>query len=177
MTPPSIPWSAHLRRTTVAAVLLALVGCGQNGTSPPGGAATGNGVAGGSTSSGSPAPSASTDTLIGLWGTDDPGTGEILYRFDSDGTYAYVGILLQARPTGTFRFQQQASGQFTVEGDQLHLQPTEGLETRADPDDPAGDYERPIRLVSQSYTWRLDEAGLTLTQADGIALHLVPNPE
>jgi len=159
-------------------VLLTLVGCGQDRlpaserTTVSDGTSSGSPSSDGATSSAMAEPSASADRLVGMWGTDDPGAGEIVYRFDGDGTYAYVGILLQARPTGTFRFQQQASGAYSVEGDQLHLQPTDGRMIRHDPDDPLGDYERPISLTAESYTWTLDQRGLTLVGTDSSVLNL-----
>src|SRR3954453_20734528 len=86
-------------------VLLTLVGCGQDRlpaserTTVSDGTSSGSPSSDGATSSAMAEPSASADRLVGMWGTDDPGACEIVYRFDGDGTYAYVGILLQARPT------------------------------------------------------------------------------
>jgi hypothetical protein len=124
------------------------------------------------------APSTSTVTasglpagLVGAWSSSE-GDATLAYRFSADGSYRHAGLLTQQRATGTFEFSVFETGKATVRGSRMTLQPDSGTTTRKDPDDPSGDYERPISKEPRRFTWRLDTSGgrdvLYMSDAQGI---------
>jgi hypothetical protein len=80
-----------------------------------------------------------------------------MLRFDPDGTFAKVGVLLQQRPSGMFSFTVELAGTVTASDDRLVLTPTEGTHTLQDPDSPSSNYSRPAPLVAESFMWDLDD--------------------
>jgi hypothetical protein len=112
-------------------------------------------------------PADVADALIGTWASTDPGAAEFVYRFDPDSTYAWVGVIVQQRASGVFRYTVQAEGQYEVSQHSIRLQPLRASKSREDPDDPAGDYtDIPTHLDPSMLTWSIDAAGiLQLTDA------------
>jgi hypothetical protein len=109
------------------------------------------------------------DELLGLWTSIDQGDAETIYRFTSDGSYDQASVLLQARATGTFSFSLAMTGLASVDGDQLLLTPTGGTQTRRDPDDPAGDFDRPVTdLAPEQFSWWMDDGHLVLEGQYGV---------
>jgi hypothetical protein len=122
-----------------------------------------------------PAPTSATtasalpEGMVGTWSSSE-GDATLAYRFSADGTYRHAGVLTQPRATGTFEFSISETGRATVRGSQLTLQPRSGTTRRKDPDDPSGDYERPISKEPRRFSWRLDSSGdvLYLRDAQGV---------
>jgi len=83
--------------------------------------------------------------LLGTWSSSE-GDATLAYRFAADGNYRHVGLLTQPRATGIFEYSVMETGTVTVRGSRMILQPRSGTTKRKDPDDPAGDYERPIAI-------------------------------
>jgi hypothetical protein len=109
--------------------------------------------------------------LEGAWSSSE-GDATLAYRFSADGSYRHAGLLTQPRATGVFEFTVVERGTVTVRGSRMTLEPTAGTTTRKDPDDPGGDYERPISREPRRLTWRLDSSGgrdvLYLKDEDGV---------
>ena len=122
-----------------------------------------------------PAPTSATtasalpEGMVGTWSSSE-GDATLAFRFSADGTYRHVGLLTQPRATGTFEFSIFETGRATVRGGQLTLRPRSGTTKRKDPDDPSGDYERPISKEPRRFSWRLDSSGdvLYLRDAQGV---------
>jgi hypothetical protein len=102
--------------------------------------------------------SALPERLVGAW-SSSAGDATLAYRFLSDGRYRHAGLLTQPRATGTFEFTVVEDGRATVRGSTLILRPSSGTTTRKDPDDPGGDYERPVSKELRRFTWRLGTSG------------------
>ena len=115
--------------------------------------------------------SAMPERLVGAWSSSE-GDATLAYRFLSDGRYRHAGLLTQPRATGTFEFTVVEDGRATVRGSMLILRPSSGTTTRKDPDDPGGDYERPVSKDQKRFTWRLGTSGgrdvLYLRDAQGV---------
>lgn len=105
--------------------------------------------------------------LVGTWistGTSEYGTAEIVYRFQSGGTYKHAAVLMQQRPEGVFSFTVAAKGTVTIKGDILTLRPTWGSKTLKDPEDPSRNYERPLADHSaERYHLKLSASRLVLS--------------
>jgi hypothetical protein len=122
-----------------------------------------------------PAPTSATtaselpEGMVGTWSSSE-GDATLVFRFSADGTYRHAGVLTQPRATGTFEFSISEIGRATVRGSQLTLRPRSGTTKRKDPDDPSGDYERPISTEPRQLSWRLDSSGdvLYLRDAEGV---------
>ena len=181
-------WSA----STAAALVLVLGGCGDNAI---------EGNEGGLSSTPTPTtpdpttPSFTEETtsdppiteptepaspaaeLLGQWSSTDPGDATFAYRFDSDGTYAWVGVITQPRTRGAFMFTVQASGRYTVDGGWLYLEPDVASRTREDPDDPQGDYtDQPYELEPSRMRWQVTGAGALLLNAGNGVQHYQREP-
>ena len=112
-------------------------------------------------------PEVFPEALVGTW-ISSSGTAEIVYQFGGDGTYKYVGVLMQSRPSGTFSFTIAETGAASVEGAQLVLVPRISTETLSDPDSPSASYkDRPRALEPEQLTWSLDTGRAVLTLDDG----------
>jgi hypothetical protein len=115
--------------------------------------------------------SALPERLVGAWSSSE-GDATLAYRFLSDGRYRHAGMLTQPRATGTFEFTVVETGNVTVRGSTVILQPRSGSIKRKDPDDPGGDYERPISKDPRRFSWRLGSSGgrdvLYLKDAQGV---------
>lgn len=195
MTTASRPTSTRPRRwsaSAAAALALVLGGCSddapdvdETGPSSTPAPTTGDATAPAS-SSPSPTekttsdppitePSASVDPaaeLIGAWSSTDPGDATFAYRFDDDGTYAWVGVLTQPRTNGTFTITIQASGRYAVDGGRIHLEPEVASRTREDPDDPQGDFtDQPYELEPSSMRWQITRSGALLLNAGNGVQH------
>lgn len=109
--------------------------------------------------------------LVGLWGTSVEDV-EFLYRFDPDGTYAYVAVLSQLRPGGTFQLSVEESGRVRIDGDRIVLTLESAVERRRDPDDPAGNYDEDLTVQPRTLRWNIEGSTLTLTASDGEELRL-----
>ena len=110
--------------------------------------------------------------LLGTWwtGGGSEGSGALfIYRFDSDGTYAHVLLLVQDRPTGAYYFQIDELGSYVVDGDQIVLRVERGTESRHDPGTSEDDYVTAVPPVSTTVVWSIDPASdeLLLVEEDG----------
>jgi hypothetical protein len=107
--------------------------------------------------------------IVGTWSSTDPGDATFAYRFEPDGTYAWVGVITQPRASGTFHFQVQAKGRFAVRANRLFLTPSRSSRTRNDPDDPSGDYKnQPYDLAPSTYRFTVEGSeGMTLSNDSG----------
>jgi hypothetical protein len=121
-----------------------------------------------------PAPSAAPDAavpseLLGLWTSLDQGAAETVYRFERGGTYDQASVLMQERATGTFSYTIGMTGLISLDGNQLTLTPTGGTQSRRDPDDPAGDFDRPVTdLTAEQFTWWIADGHLVLEGEYGL---------
>jgi hypothetical protein len=107
------------------------------------------------------------DELVADWRSSSSGT-QILYRFVADGTYLHIGVLQQARPSGTFTFTAEDSETAAAEGDILALQRRTPVKSLQDPDSPSSSYtNRPSSLEPQQYRWSISADGTVLTLDDG----------
>ena len=107
-------------------------------------------------------PTAFPAELVGTW-TSSSGGAELVYEFARDGSYKYVGVLLQERPSGTFSFTVAERGAASAEDSDLTLRPSKATESLKDPDSPSSDYtDRPSSLAPKSLRWSLDAAGTVL---------------
>ena len=112
-------------------------------------------------------PAGFPEALVGTW-ISASGAAEIVYEFDADGSYRYVGVLMQARPSGTFSFTIAETGAASVAGAQLTLVPRSSTESLSDPDSPSASYkDRPRELEPDHLTWSLDAGRAVLTLDDG----------
>lgn len=109
--------------------------------------------------------------LVGAWSSSE-GDATLAYRFLADGSYRHAGLLTQPRATGIFEFTVVETGKVRVRGARMTLQPRSGTTKRKDPDDPGGDYERPVSRDPRRFAWRLDTSGardvLYLTDDQGV---------
>jgi hypothetical protein len=109
------------------------------------------------------------DALLGLWTSLDQGAAETVYRFERGGTYDQASVLMQERSTGTFSYTIGMTGLISLDGDQLTLTPTSGTQSRRDPDDPAGDFDRPVTdLTAEQFTWWIADGHLVLEGEYGL---------
>ena len=94
--------------------------------------------------------------------------------FRRDGTYSHASGNRQKRKSGTYSYAITARGRSAVRGSTLVLRPRSGTIERHDPDDPSGDFKRPLDKRLQRYGWSVrgagDEAKLTLTIGGGLAV-------
>jgi hypothetical protein len=115
--------------------------------------------------------------LVGAWSSSQ-GDATLAFRFLADGSYRHAGVLTQPRATGVFELRLEESGRVSVNGSRLTLRPRSRTTIRKDPDDPGGDYQRPMSREPRRYTWRLDTAGgrkvLYLTDARGVEVSYEP---
>lgn len=104
----------------------------------------------------------------GLWTSVGQGSAETIYRFRTDGSYDKVSILLQQRPSGIFSFTVTASGNATLDGDQLILTPFGGTQAMEDPDSPSSNFNKPLTdLTPDQFGWAFQEGHLMLTNEWG----------
>jgi len=117
-----------------------------------------------------PTPKLAATRLVGAWSSTDAGDATFAYRFDSDGTYAWVGVVTQPRSAGVFTLTIEADGGYSVDGDQLLLKPSQATRTRDDPEDPKGNYvDQPFEMESSSLEWAvLEPDRLTLSDENGV---------
>jgi hypothetical protein len=96
-----------------------------------------------------------------VWDHVDPaGATEFVYRFYADSRYAWVGVIVQPRSSGTFKLTVEAAGTFEMNGNRLSLHPVQAARTREDPDDPGGDYaDRPFTMHASTVGWYVGEDG------------------
>ena len=176
----AVTWTA--RGSAVVGLALGLAGCvpGEAPADPDPSASASSMSAGPSLASPTQPTPGSSETnepaqLVGLWVSEAEvdETAEIVYRFDSDGMYATVGILWQERRSGIFKYQVTARGTYTIEDETLVLSPMEGESTIEDPDAPESNGTRPLEdLAPETYLWTIGDTGasLTLTNEDGNAI-------
>jgi hypothetical protein len=111
--------------------------------------------------------------LVGRWRATQPGV-EQLYFFHPNRRYTYSLETRQERRAGTATFTIDARGTFSVRGATLRLRPRGGTKKRRDPDDPEGDYTRPLERFPQTFEWSIRDAGdaarLVLTIGGGLAV-------
>ena len=148
-------------RPVGAAIVIALVGmsaCGEDSQSlfnPPPAA---------------PKPAA----LVGTWEARQPVDYRLRYVFHRDGTYSHSSGNRQKRKRGTYKYAITARGTSVVRGRTLVLKPRSGTIERHDPDDPSGDFKRPVDKKAQRYKWSVrgagDQAKLTLTIAGNLSV-------
>jgi hypothetical protein len=166
------------RRWPLPVLVLVLVGCtdGSDGgsaasTAPAATTTTAAAVTATTVGTSTTTASGLPGGLVGVWSSSE-GDATLAYRFTADGGYRHAGLLTQPRATGVFEFRVVERGTVTVRGDRMTLRPTAGTTTRKDPDDPGGDYERPITTEPRRFTWRLDTSGgrdvLYLKDTDGV---------
>jgi hypothetical protein len=118
-------------------------------------------------------PSAIPSRLVGTWSTNG-GDAELVYRFSADGTYRFVGVILQREANGNFEFTTQEIGTATVDGSTMTLQPERGTITRKNPDSPSENYERPVSTKPKRLDWSIDDTSgreiLTTVDESGVRL-------
>jgi hypothetical protein len=121
-----------------------------------------------------PAPPAKPSTLVGTWEARQPGGYKLRYVFHRDGTYSHSSGIREQRKTGTYRYAITARGTSAARGRTLVLRPRAGTIERHDPDDPGGDFKRPVNKEVQRYQWSVrgagDRARLRLTIGGGLAV-------
>jgi hypothetical protein len=121
-----------------------------------------------------PPPAAKPGTLVGTWEARQPGGYKLRYTFRRDGTYTHSSGNRQKRKRGTYRYALTARGTLAVRGRTLVLRPRSGTLERHDPDDPGGDFKRPLEKKPQRYGWVVrgtgEKAMLTLTVGGGLAV-------
>ena len=121
-----------------------------------------------------PPPPAKPATLVGTWEARQPGGYKLRYVFHRDGTYSHSSGIRQKRKRGTYRYAITARGTSAVRGRRLALRPRTGTIERHDPDDPSGDFKRPLDKRLQRYEWSVrgagDQAKLTMTIGGGLAV-------
>ena len=121
-----------------------------------------------------PPPPARPAALLGSWEARRPVDYELRYVFRRDGTYSHSQGNRQKRTSGTYRYAIKARGTFAVRGRSLVLRPRSGTIERHDPDDPQGDFKRPVGKEAQRYQWSVrgtgDRARLTLSLGGNLAV-------
>jgi hypothetical protein len=121
-----------------------------------------------------PPPAGKPAALVGAWEATQPGGYKLRYVFHPDGTYTHSSGNRQKRKRGIYRYAITARGTSAVRGRTLLLRPRSGTIERHDPDDPSGDFNRPVDKKVQRYEWSVrgagDEARLTLTIGGGLAV-------
>jgi hypothetical protein len=114
-----------------------------------------------------PPPPRKAGALVGAWEAAQPGGYKLRYVFRRDGTYTHSSGNRQKRKSGTYSFSITARGTWVARGRRLVLRPRSGTIARHDPDDPRGDFRRPIDKKRQRYVWLVrgtgKQAKLTLT--------------
>ncbi|MBV1940560.1 hypothetical protein KUF83_28915 [Streptomyces sp. BV286] len=111
------------------------------------------------------------DPLVGVWESARQNSNTTLaYRFATDGTYKYAGLLSYCMGPGRlYELTQIVQGTVQVEGDRITLRPTTDTVTRKNPENPQEDYEnRPGPRTVQSFNWQAGDRTLTLTDPDGL---------
>ena len=121
-----------------------------------------------------PSPPARASALVGAWEARQPGGYKLRYVFRRDGTYSHSSGIRDRRKSGTYRYAVTARGTSAVRGRTLTLRPRTGTIERHDPDDPGGDFKRPLGKEVQRYGWSVrgagDQATLRLTIGGGLAV-------
>ena len=121
-----------------------------------------------------PPPHADPAILYGTWTATQPVAYKLRYVFRRDGTYTHSSGNRQKRKHGTYTYAIRGHGTFVARGRSLVLRPRGGTIARHDPDDPSGDFRRPLDRKPQRYEWSVrgtgDEANLTLTVGGGLAV-------
>jgi hypothetical protein len=121
-----------------------------------------------------PPPPAKPAALVGTWEARQPGGYKLRYVFHRDGTYSHFSGIRQKRKRGTYRYAITARGKSVVRGRKLALRPHSGTIERHDPDDPSGDFKRPVDKRAQRYEWSVrgagDQAKLTMTIGGSLAV-------
>ena len=96
------------------------------------------------------------------------------YVFHRDGTYSHASGIRGRRESGRYRYAIRARGRSAVRGRTLALTPRRGTIERRDPDDPSGDFKRPVGKKVQRYGWSVRGTGdggrLRLTIGGGLAI-------
>jgi hypothetical protein len=124
---------------------------------------------------GPPPPPGKPATLVGTWEARQPGGYRLRYVFHRDGTYSHSSGIRERRESGTYRYAITARGTSAVRGRTLVLRPRTGTIERHDPDDPSGDFKRPLGKKLERYEWSVrgagDQARLRLTIGGGLAVN------
>jgi len=119
-------------------------------------------------------PPAKPAALVGTWEARQPGGYKLRYVFRSDGTYSHSSGIRGQRKSGTYIYAIKARGTSAVRGRTLTLRPRTGTIERHDPDDPGGDFKRPLGKKTQRYGWSVRGTGnaerLTLAIGGGLAV-------
>lgn len=108
--------------------------------------------------------------LVGSWKSAGEGSAELTYRFGADGTYRFMGLIMQQRPSGMFSFEIDAAGTAQATRSQIILRPESGTRTLKDPDSRNGGWERPVSKDQQLLGWRMSGGRLLLTDAEGVTV-------
>ena len=120
-------------------------------------------------------PQAKPSALVGTWEARQPGGYRLRYVFHRDGSYSHSSGIRERRESGTYRYAITARGTSAVRGRTLVLRPRTGTIERHDPDDPGGDFKRPVGKNVQRYGWSVrgtgDAARLRLTIGGGLAVN------
>lgn len=109
------------------------------------------------------------EELQGDWMSED-GRGTVLtYKFNSDGTYLFVGTSRITRPTGWMEFESQHVGEYEVSGRDLRLTPFRATISQRDTDFPQQAFaDRPQGVRNSVFTFQLTAPDvLALTTAKG----------
>jgi hypothetical protein len=121
-----------------------------------------------------PPPAGKAAALVGTWEAKQPGGYKLRYVFRRDGTYTHVSGIRQKRKGGTYSFAITAQGTAAVRGRKLVLRARSGTIERHDPDDPKGDFKRPVKKKPQRYEWSVrgagEEARLRITIGGSLAV-------
>jgi hypothetical protein len=123
---------------------------------------------------GPPPPPGKPASLVGTWVAQRPTDYKLRYVFHRDGTYSHFQGNRQKRKGGTYRYAITARGTSEVRGRTLVLRPRSGTIERHDPDDPSGNFKRPVSKKVQRYGWSVrgvgDQAKLTITIGGSLAI-------
>jgi hypothetical protein len=106
-----------------------------------------------------PPPPGDPATLVGTWEARQPHGYKLRYVFDRDGTYSHASGVRGRRKSGPYRLAIRARGRFAVRGRTLVLRPRVATIERHYPDDPSGDFKRPLGKRTQRYEWSVRGAG------------------
>jgi hypothetical protein len=108
---------------------------------------------------GPPPPPGKPATLVGTWEARQPGGYKLRYVFHRNGTYSHSSGVRQQRKSGTYRYAITARGMWTVRGRTLVLRPRVATIEQHDPNDPRGNFKRPLGKQLQRYEWSVRGAG------------------